>query len=119
EPGSYQLALDVAGLLAGHSLGLEMTPLELGPCTSLYNGKTIKDRRASLLAVEFRTQFVVEAAAPIGDDIGDFSTFHVAWDVPPHGGIDADPGQPGVQLPDDEHADAVSHIPLPIQETLP
>lgn len=110
EVGSYQMAWDVAGLLIDQSLGLAISPLELGGCNSLFTGLTKSKRAVSLFAVELFTEFTVATTAPA--DLADLDVLHVNWDVPPHGGVDANPGQPGVQLPDDAHADATSHIIL-------
>lgn len=114
EVGSYQMAIDAAGLLAGQTLGLQISPLTIGALTSLFTGLDKDRRKVSLFALALSTECLVEAL-PDGD-LTDFATFHVNWDVPPHGGIDADPAEAGVQLPDDAHADATSHIVLP-QET--
>ena len=109
EVGSYQMIADVAGLVVGEDFGLAIKPFALGVCTPLYTGQTDKNRRLSLMALELTTDFVFEQVEATPPNVGDFKTFHVDWDVRPFGGIDADPGKPGVQLPDDEHADAVTH----------
>lgn len=113
EVGSYQLVLDVAGLLQGQSLGLEIDGLELGPCRSIRPTQAIRERKVSLYALEFRTAFDI-ATDPFGQrPIGDFSTFSVDWDVPPLGGVDGDPTADGVQLPAGETADAADAVEMP------
>lgn len=116
EVGSYQMIEDVAGLLMDRDLGLPIGGLQVGACTPLYARQADKDRRISLFGLELFSDFILEpvAAPPAADD--DFATFHVNWDVRPFGGIDADPATAGVQLPDDAHADATSHITLETQE---
>ncbi len=108
EVGSYQMTFDVARLMAGQTFGLQVDPIEVGDCGSLFTGLDPAKRKVSLFSVELKTGFLVEPT-PDGDLV-DFNVLHVNWDIPPHGGIDADPDAEGVQLPDDEHADATSHI---------
>jgi phage gp37-like protein len=113
EVGSYQLALDAAGLLHGQSLGLEIDALQLGPCRSVRPPQAIEERKVSLYALEFTTAFDVAGVTFGQRPIGDFSTFSVDWDVPPFGGVDGDAGTPGVQLPAAEAADASDVVEMP------
>ncbi len=113
EIGSYQLALDVAGLLHGQSLGLDVDALELGPCRSIRPTQAIQERKVSLYALEFGTAFDVAGVGFGQPSIGDFSTFSVDWDVPPFGGVDGDAGAPGVQLPAADAADASDVVEIP------
>ncbi|MDB5432425.1 MAG: Mu-like prophage FluMu protein gp37 [Caulobacter sp.] len=115
EIGSYQLVSDAAGLLLGQELGLDIEAVAFRAITTLYSGKMIGERRASVLALEMTVRFLISPAAGAGD-LNDFTTFHADWDVPPLGGIDADPATPGVQLPDEGHADASDTVTL---ETAP
>ena len=110
EPGSYQLAMDVCGLLGGQTLGLEIGALEIGALTSLYTGLSKTKRKVSLFAVALATEIQVETTPDA--DLQDFTSFHVNWDIPPHGGVDADSLAAGVQLPADAQADATSNIIL-------
>ncbi len=80
SPGSYQLAEDVIGLLAGQTVGLEIDPLAPRAIRTLFNSK-VRGEQLSVLVVEFATAFRVDAAAPANLD--DFKLFHVDWDVPP------------------------------------
>lgn len=111
EPGSYQMAMDVAGLLGGQDCGLPIRSFDVGTLTPLYSQQADKPRGISVLALELWTEFVVgpieRADAPV-----DFTTFHVDWDIPPDSPIDADLAQDERQLPDDIHADAVDHVTL-------
>lgn len=52
EPGSYQLLQDVRDLLAGQQLGLDITPLALGPVRTLFNTRVGKEAR-SVFSHEF------------------------------------------------------------------
>jgi phage gp37-like protein len=110
EPGSYQLAEDVCGLLAGQDLGLDMNALAIGDLHFVSRLAALKERKVSMLALELSTEVAAELVEFPTDDLGDFETFHVNWDVPPFGGIDAAPCPPGVQIPDDVHSDATDHI---------
>ena len=116
EPGSYQLAEDVIGILAGQDLGLPIGSLEVHGLHFVRTQAIAKERKISMLALELSSELLFDPTnngiTPAPEAIGDFATFHVDWDVPPFGGIDAAPGTPDVQLPDDAHADAVDHVTL-------
>lgn len=89
EPGSYQLIADVAGLLAEQTFGLPIGRLVLGDCSPLYTSSGQAERKASLYAVNFSSRLVLDPAAPPliqTPAIGDFRTFQVGWDLPPHTG---------------------------------
>lgn len=114
EPGSYQLMLDVIGLVVGQSLGLDIgriKPVE----ESLVDlvGTELGKRNVSMRALHVKTQINIAALAVDDGDLAPFETFHANWDVPPFGSVDADPDAPGVQLPDDAHADATDQVALP------
>ncbi|MDP2373167.1 phage protein Gp37 [Reyranella sp.] len=99
EVGSYQMAMDVIGLLMGQDFGLDMGPLLLGACSPLYNGALQDKRRASLFAVKFDTRLVINPLAPevlTVQPAADFTTFAVGWDRP---GGDPDPLADIVNLP--------------------
>ncbi len=115
-PGSYQLVEDAIGLLAKSDLGLDIDAIEIGRVQLVRPPAAIAKRKVSMYAIELRTTLPVLERP---DALGDFETFHVDWDIPPFRApvpIDAEPGTPGIQLPDDAHADAVDHLTL---ETLP
>lgn len=112
EVGSYQLMLDVAGLIHGQRLGLDIGTLQLGPCRSVRPTPTIVERQLSLYALEFTTLMPIEVARFPATAIDDFSTFHANWDLAPFGGVDADPEAAGVQIPADDQADATDHLEL-------
>jgi phage gp37-like protein len=113
EVGSYQMALDAAGLLFGEDLGLDIEGFQVAGLTPLYNWVADKGRRLSVLGLELRTRFPLPGSPQPEPSVGDFETFHVDWDMPPHGLADADPAP---ELPADDQADAVSHQTL---ETAP
>lgn len=113
EPGSYQLAWDACSLLTGQSLGLDIDGLKVGSLHVVARLAALKERKVSMLAQELTTDIFVDGMPDWGaDDIGEFRTFHANWDIPPFGGIDADPDAAGIQIPDDAHADATDHIEL-------
>lgn len=115
EPGSYQLAEDAAALLGGHSLGLDIGGLAIGSLNIVGRLPAIKERPVSMLALEL-TSDVSASDGSFGEAaLGDFETFHANWDIPPHGGIDADLVEPGIQIPDDDNADATDTVTLEIQ----
>lgn len=104
DVGTYQLIADARALLKRKSFGLEIGGLEPGPARSLFSGQ-IKQRRASVYAVEFTTTY--SDAADIEAEISgldDFKTFYAAWDVPPIGNVGAPP--------DPENPDAEDIIEL-------
>ena len=105
EVGSYQLAMDAAGLLVGQDLGLPIQAFTLGVLTPLYTKVSDKGRRISLMALELPCEFVVEPIGAAQPNIGDFATFHTDWDIPPFGGV-------GPALPDEAHADASDTLSL-------
>jgi len=80
--GSYQLLEDVRALIAGHSLGLDIEPLQPGVVRALTN-----ITNASIYAQEFHTRYVSEATFDIVVD--GFATFHSDWDIPPLGNVTA------------------------------
>lgn len=82
EIGSYQLALDMVALLSRQTLGLAIDKLMLNDLKPLYTGKTLKDRKISLWAVEFTTTFDLGEAYDIDvRAVGIFDTFHSTWDL--------------------------------------
>lgn len=109
NPGAYQLAEDVVGLLLGQRLGLDIEPFKLGDLVSLQSALKVK-RSVALFAQGFTTDFVIEARPDA--DLYDFDELHVNWDVRPFGGVDGDPDTFGLQLPADDQADATTHINL-------
>lgn len=115
EVGAYQMVLDAAGLMVGQSLGLGIRGFNLGAIAPLYPSQSDKARGLSLFGVELVTDFAVLPRAAAVPDIGDFASFHVNWDLPAHGEVDADPEAPDVQLPADPKAQTTSHIILETQ----
>ncbi len=98
KPGSNQLALDALRLLGGNSLGLGIQALQPKALRIARSSALMIERRASLLAIQFETRFVLPPLGP-DVDLADFQTLHIDWDVPPFGGVDADLDEDGIQLP--------------------
>ncbi len=110
EVGSYQLMLDVSGLLHGQHLGLDIGALQLGPCRSVRPTATIMERQLSLYALEFTTLMPIEVARFPAAALDDFSTFHADWDVPPIGNVATDLPAPAEG---EGAADAADTVELP------
>lgn len=109
EPGSYRLIEDAAALLMDNSLGLDIGGLAIGGLRFVRKLPALRERKVSMLALELSTE-VYLTCEQFGSALDEFATFHVNWDIPPFGGIDADPDAPGIQIPDDAGADATDHI---------
>ncbi len=121
EPGSYQLILDAIAILGGSTLGLDINALEPGPIRSVRPFEALKERNVSMFATMFVTAFEF-TSLPSGEELDDFSTLHLDWDVPAFGvgrggAIDGDPDEGGIQLPAPADgpgsADASDHLTLP------
>jgi phage gp37-like protein len=116
EVGSYRLATDAVRLLSGNPLGLGIQGLQPKRLLLVRPSALLIERKVSLIAIQFETSFTL---SPLDPDfaVGDFERLHLDWDVPPFGGIDGDPGEPGIQLPAPEagpgRADASDHLILP------
>lgn len=89
KPGSYQIAEDIRGLLAGQNLGLAIDTLTPGRIRPVLN-RAMQGASASIYAVELHTAYESEQAAPT-TNIGSFETFHVDYDLPPIGNVVAPP----------------------------
>lgn len=117
EVGSYQLLQDVAALIHGQHLGLDIGRLRLGQCQSIRPTETILKEKLSVFALEFRTQLPIEVAQMPAREIGDFSTFHADWDLPPLAELTPDP-ETGLRLPADPDAvEATDHLDLSQEPT--
>lgn len=116
EPGSYQLALDALAILSGNSLGLDIRGLQPRAVQLVRPFEALKERRVSMIALTFETAFEV-TTIPGADEIADFDTLHLDWDIPPFGRVDGDLDAPGIQLPAPAagpgSADASDHLSLP------
>lgn len=110
EVGSYQLMLDVAGLIHGQRLGLDIGPLQLGPCRSVRPTATILERQLSLYALEFTTLMPIEVARFPAAALDDFTTFNADWDVPAFGNVSTDLPAPAEG---EGAADATDTVELP------
>lgn len=113
--GSYQMMMDCVSLLDGKDLGLDIAKLKFTQLRLVKAIAEINSGKSSMIAAEIRTSFLIpRLPADLAEaDPDDFLTFHANWDIPPFGGIDANPGTPGIQLPDDVHADATDEVELP------
>lgn len=97
EIGAYQLLADIAALIHGQHLGLDIQPFKLGPCRSVRPTPTT-ERKLSLFALEFSTLLPIELTRFPVREIGDFSTFEAAWDVVPFGEAALDPADANDRL---------------------
>lgn len=116
EPGSYQLAMDALAILSGNSLGLNIRALMPRSLHLVRPFDALKERKVSMMALTFETAFEV-TPIPDVENLDDFATLHLDWDVPPFGRVDGDLDTPGVQLPAPADgpgsADASDHLSLP------
>lgn len=113
EPGSYQLMIDAVALLAWSDLGLDIQPLSVGQARLVRTPDQLARRNVSMYAIELATEFEVPTVNDTADGAVPFTDFHVNWDIPAFGNVDADPDQSGVQIPADDSADATDHVVLP------
>lgn len=102
EVGAYQIVTDMDGILSG------WTPE--GACKAIETGRimplSVEEKGNGLLAVYGLELFVpvfVPRQMPELDLTNPLETIHIDWDIPPTGNV-------GPDLPDDENADAISHI---------
>jgi phage gp37-like protein len=109
-PGSYQLVLDAAAILHKNALGLPMTGLKIGDCLLVRQREALKQRKVSMLALELFAEITGIDPLTFDTDVADFARVHIDWDIPPFGGIDADPDTDIIQLPDPANADASDDI---------
>ena len=119
EPGSYRLALGAAAVLADQMLDLDLIePISVGDADPLKRSARMKELKLSAHAMMLACRFPILLA---GADDEALEAIHANWDMPAYGQpdpVDRDPVAPGVQLPDDFHADATDHVLLS-QETDP
>lgn len=88
EVGSYQMFKDAAGLLMGQDFGLPIEGLVLTGVTPVT--PPAEANRVSMFKIGMTTQFVFSPhMADCIAQLGDFETFHIAWDLPPQGDTDA------------------------------
>lgn len=104
DVGVYQLAIDIAGILGGlrfenlDKVGkLELSSIKPVSVDDSENG------RIAVYAVNFMVNFNVDHITPSIDKTNPLKIIHTNWDLPPNGGV-------GPDLPDDENADATSHL---------
>lgn len=114
EPGSYRLVVGATAMLHEQMLGLDLvSPIAVGNCQPLPRSKMMADLSLSVHGLILSCRFPVVLAG--GDDAAAIEALHANWDIPLLGQpvpVDADPVAPGVQLPDDAHADATDHLTL-------
>ncbi|WP_448660301.1 phage protein Gp37 [Sphingomonas sp. CJ99] len=118
EPGTYRLMMAAIASLANQTLGLDLVKAIVpGSMRPVAATAASNKQRMSRLACELRCSFPIAIVAD--GDLTMLETLHANWDVPLFGSpiaIDADPGRPGIQLPDDAHADATDIVTLGDQE---
>ncbi len=107
--GSYQIIEDVIGLVANQTFGLDIDPIIPQGVQPITNDKA-GQQLVSVYGVELTTGFETQTS-DIVDDLDDFETFHVNWDLPPHGNVDTSQG-----LPADDTADAIDTVALETEE---
>lgn len=105
DVGAYQIALDMAGILGGFKPGpadssiSSIEPQGIEPVS-------VEDSRNGRLAVygiPFTVKFLNARITPGVDVTNPLRIVHTNWDLPPIGNV-------GPSLPDDENADATSHV---------
>jgi phage gp37-like protein len=106
EVGSYQMACDMARLLADQTLGLDIDALQPVSMQMVDVADIPTLKQISMYSVGFETGFYLDAMANVSpaEALAAFKIFHANWDPAPFGHVDADPTTPGVQIPDDVHA---------------
>jgi phage gp37-like protein len=116
EPGSYQLAVDALAVLSGSDLGLDIDRLVPKSLRLVRPFEALRERKVSMIALQFETAFEITTLPPEAD-LDELRALHLDWDVPPFGGVDADLGAAGIQLPAPADgpgsADASDHLILP------
>lgn len=112
EVGSYQLMMDVARLIHGQDLGLDIGAMRLGQCQSIRPTATILEKKLSVFALQFTTKLPIEVANFPAGAIGDFSTFNANWDLPPLAVLTPDPDT-GARLPADALVEATDRVEMP------
>jgi phage gp37-like protein len=111
EPGSYQLAGDVARLFGDQRFGLDINAFEPMSIEVVDATDIPKAREISMYAVSFATSLYFDSMPDLTGP-NDFRLFHANWDPAPYGHVDADLETPGVQIPDDVHAAGTDNIHL-------
>jgi len=114
EPGSYNLLTAAIVSLVGQDLDMLSTPLKLSAVRPVVPTVEAKKRNlnrwSALLTCTFPLMLVGNPEDPV-----ELLDLHANWDIPDFGRpvpVDAAPGTPGVQLPDDFHADATDTVAL-------
>ena len=102
--GAYQIATDLVGVFAGKKLeGLEgvenVRNLRIQPVSV----EDKKNGRVAVYAISFAINFKVQHVSPDVSVENALTAIHTNWDLPPNGEV-------GESLPDDENADATSHV---------
>ncbi|MBK67920.1 MAG: hypothetical protein CMP22_07290 [Rickettsiales bacterium] len=104
DVGAYQLCEDMMGVLHGKTPGslecvgkidrMSIRPLSVDDT---------RNGRLAIYGLPFEIDFQVKKSSPENDDQNQLSAIHTNWDLPPNYDV-------GPDLPDDENADATSHI---------
>lgn len=112
EPGSYKLVEDGLLLLVGSDLGMPIGDLKPVSVRTVSRFPALKERKVSMYALELETDVMLPIEDVGADELPPFELFHANWDIPPHGNVDGDPDEPGIQIPADETADATDDVHL-------
>ncbi len=80
--GTYQMVEDIRALLCGQDFSLACDPIRPGAVRSI-----LQDKAASIYALELHTSYDTNPRAVDAASLGDLSTFHADWDIPPHGNV--------------------------------
>lgn len=85
-PGSYQLARDAVVLLSRSMLELDLVkPVAVRGGRLVNRSAQMAKQGLSLIAIELECEAAFGGFDP--GDLGDFTSFHVDWDVPAHGNV--------------------------------
>lgn len=110
--GAYQIATDIISVFSGHipaSLsGMTETPVDGANAIKNMSIRPVsidesRNGRLAIYAVPFICDFMIAKTSPDVDLTNPLAAIHTNWDLPPNGEV-------GPDLPDDENADATSHI---------
>lgn len=102
EVGAYQMIADIEGILAGFKPEGAMTGIEIGSITPL----SVEDKGNQMAAVYGMNLSVNHGAQRTFHEVdltNPLQEIHTNWDLPPIKTV-------GETLPDDENADATTHI---------
>lgn len=106
ETGAYQIITDMAGILAGYRPGGNGVGLIVPGDIQPLSVEESRNGRLAIYGLTFTVPFQNRRIAPevdLTDQDSILNIIHTNWDLPPTGNV-------GPILPDDENADAISHL---------